>query len=219
MKNDRTRLTTPFSRFSFVLCFLFCWSVYSLNAQTSYPGGSWEPGPPRYGISAPDSLTITLADGVKLRAQVYAPTGLNDERRADGSFPVIVEMTPYPRLRAPISPVDYLVSHGYIYAVVRPRGSGGSTGELQQFSSIDGMDGTAVVDWASQLEGSDGTVGLYGCSYPGRTALATAAHVGPDSPVKAALCALSAWICSTVRYGRPTACSTPLFSPTFPAPK
>lgn len=159
------------------------------SAQTPYPGGTWAPEPVRYGTTVPDSLTITMPDGVMLQAQVSYPADPATGARAEGDFPVIIELTPYPRLRAPISPIAYLNGHGYIYAVVRPRGSGGSTGQLQQFSSIDGRDGSAVADWAAALDGSDGRVGLLGCSYPGGTALAAAAHAGPNSPVKAVIAA------------------------------
>ena len=159
-------------------------------AQTPYPGGTWEPGPALYGTTAPDSLTVPMPDGVVLQAQVSYPADSATGERAEGDFPVIIEFTPYPFLRAPLSPIAFLTERGYVYAVVRPRGSGGSTGELQQFSSIDGRDGAAVADWAANdLDGSDGRVGLLGCSYPGGTALATAAHAGPDSPVQAVVAA------------------------------
>ena len=159
------------------------------GAQTPYPGNKWEPGPARYGTTAPDQAAISTTEGVVLQAQVWYPSDPATGARADGDFPVIIELTPYPRLRAPLSPIVFLTERGYIYAVVRPRGSGGSTGQLQQFSSIDGRDGAAAVDWATALDGSDGRVGLLGCSYPGGTALATAAYAGPDAPVKAVVAA------------------------------
>ena len=158
-------------------------------AQTLYPGGTWEPGPARYGTTAPDSVTVLMSDGIVLHAQVSYPSDPATGARASGDFPVIIELTPYPRLRAPLSPIAFLTERGYIYAVVRPRGSGGSTGRLQQFSSIDGRDGAAVADWATTLNGSDGRVGLLGCSYPGGTALAAAAYARPDTPVKAVVAA------------------------------
>jgi uncharacterized protein len=45
------------------------------------------------------------------------------------------------------------------------------------------------VQWAAQLPGSDGKVGMYGCSYPGVQALDVAAAVGPASPLKAVVAA------------------------------
>lgn len=131
-----------------------------------------------------------MEDGVTLQGSISYPTHSETEHQASGEFPVIIEFTPYPRLRTPLSPIRYLNEHGYIYVVVRPRGSGGSQGELQQFNSQDGQDGSTVVNWAAnELEGSDGRIGLLGCSYPGATALATAAAVDDDSPVKAVIAA------------------------------
>lgn len=44
--------------------------------------------------------------------------------------------------------------------------------------------------WAAyELDGSDGRVGLLGCSYPGATALATAAATDKESPLKAVIAA------------------------------
>ena len=173
----------------FLFTFAFFLMATAANAQTAYPGGTWTPGPARYGTTAPDSQTVTMPDGVVLQAQVSYPADPATGERADGDFSVIIEMTPYPQLRAPLSPVAFLTERGYIYLVVRPRGSGGSTGELQQFSSIDGRDGAGVARWAAAMDGADGRVGLLGCSYPGGTALATAAYAGPDSPVKAVVAA------------------------------
>lgn len=159
------------------------------NAQTAYPGRSWEPGEARYSASVTEEVTITLSDGADLVGTVAYPTDPTTGARAEGDFPVIVEFTPYLRLGQPVGPNPYLTEHGYIYAVIRPRGTGGSGGEMQQFTSQDGRDGAEVVDWAASLDGSDGRVGLLGCSYPGATGLATAAEVGPDSPLKAVLAA------------------------------
>jgi predicted acyl esterase len=131
-----------------------------------------------------------MDDGVVLRASVAWPTDLSTGARATGRFPVVVEHTPYVELGRPVVPNTYLTEHGYIYVVVRSRGAGASEGEVQQFGPRDGQDGKAIVDWAAhRLEGSDGRVGLLGCSYPGALALTDAAHVGPNSPVKAAIAA------------------------------
>ncbi len=54
--------------------------------------------------------------------------------RAAGPFPFIVELTPYLRLGQPVGVMPYFVERGYIHAVVRPRGTGGSTGQMQQFT-------------------------------------------------------------------------------------
>ncbi|MBS0430909.1 MAG: CocE/NonD family hydrolase, partial [Proteobacteria bacterium] len=153
-------------------------------ATTAYPGGRWQPPPARYAASAPHDTNITLADGTRLAATVAYPVDTVSGARAAGPFPVIVEFTPYLRLGQPVGVIPYFVERGYIYAVVRPRGTGGSTGQMQQFTSQDGRDGAAVVDWAAKLEGADGRVAMAGCSYPAATGLATAAAVRADSPLK-----------------------------------
>lgn len=159
-------------------------SATATAATTAYPGGRWQPPPARYAASAAQDTSITMADGTRLAASVAYPVDTGSGARAAGPFPVIVEFTPYLRLGQAAGVVPYFVERGYIYAVVRPRGTGGSTGQLQQFTSQDGRDGAAVVDWAAALQGADGRVAMSGCSYPAATALATAAAVRPGSPLK-----------------------------------
>ena len=164
-------------------------TVTAQAPQTPYPGGVWQPAPATYAAATAEDVTVAMDDGVALRASVIHPADRTSGKLAEGRFPVILEMTPY--VFGPANPqATYFVERGYIYVVVRPRGTAGSQGEVQQFSSRDGLDGKGVVDWAAtKLTGSDGRIGLLGCSYPGATGLATAAQVGPDSPVKAAVTA------------------------------
>jgi uncharacterized protein len=169
--------------------FLAAHAATAQTPQTPYPGGVWQPTPATFAAAAAKDVTVKMDDGVALRASVFYPADRASGRAADGRFPVILEMTPYV-FGAANPQAAYFVERGYIYVVVRPRGTAGSEGEVQQFSSRDGLDGKAVVDWAAKtLAGSDGRIGLLGCSYPGATGLATAAQVGPDSPVKAAISA------------------------------
>jgi uncharacterized protein len=153
---------------------------------TPYPGGYWEPGPAKYGVDRVEGVSVLMDDGVALSAVVLYPTDLATGRRPQGRFPVAIEHTPYARPNAPGN--TFLTEHGYIYVVVNARGTGKSGGEHQFYTSRDGRDGKAVVDWAAhRLEGSDGRIALVGCSAPGGLALADMAFVGPNSPVKAAV--------------------------------
>lgn len=166
-----------------------------LAAETAYPGRVWEPGPAEYGATIVDDVPVTMDDGVVLRASIAWPTDPATGERAPGRFPVIVEHTPYVALQAPVAPIRYLVERGYIYAVVRARGTGKSGGEIQYVSPRDGEDGRAIVDWAAHaLDGTDGRVALVGCSYPGAMAMTGAAHVGPDSPLKAVVAGCNALV-------------------------
>lgn len=159
---------------------------------TAYPGGIWEPGPAEYGVELVENVPVTMDDGAVLNASIAYPTDLETGERAEGPFPVVVEHMPYTRLGAPVTVNTFFAEHGYISVQVRVRGLGQSEGEVQFLSPRDGQDGRNIIDWAAhELEGSDGRVGLIGCSWPGVTAMNDAGYVGPDSPLKAVVAACS----------------------------
>ena len=173
------------------LCASFAENV---NAQTNtaYPGGIWEPGPARFGVEIEQNIKVTTDDGVHLEATIAWPTDLKTGDRAKGPFPVVVEHMPYVHLGAPVTVNSYFAKYGYISVQVRARGLGNSEGEVQFLSPREGQDGRNIIEWAAQdLEGSDGRVGLIGCSWPGVIALNDAAYVGPNSPLKAVVGACS----------------------------
>ncbi len=151
-------------------------------AATPYPGGIWEPGPARYGMTATQTnVPITMADGTVLNAAVIYPAILGGTERAPGAFPVVLEHTIYVG-----APNNYFPRYGYISVKVNSRGAGLSTGVQQAYGPLDQSDGKALVEWAAhQLDGADGRVAMNGCSFPGGQALANAAAVGPSSPLKA----------------------------------
>lgn len=80
---------------------------------------------------------------------------------------------------------DALVRRGYLEVVVDVRGTGSSTGEWNPASPTDGTDGMQVVDWAAKLPNSNGKVGMFGYSFPGVSAMLTAGHSRPNSPLQA----------------------------------
>jgi predicted acyl esterase len=143
-----------------------------------------------YGSMIVDDIPVPMDDGIVLKASVAFPTDPATGQRASGSFPVVIEHTPYLKLGQPVVPNTYLTRHGYIYAVVRARGMGSSGGDVAFFTPREGLDGKSIVDWAAHhLEGSDGRVALIGCSYPAGIALADAAFVGRASPLKTVIAA------------------------------
>lgn len=176
-----------------LLTFFMAFIVSCRAAQTDtgcYPGGKgWQPGERKYGYEIVHDIFIEVDDSIRLEAEVAYPTDRMTGKRVNGQFPVLVEFTPYCRIGLEGLKHTYLVEHGYIVAQVHPRGSGASTGILEQFTGHDGLDGVKVVEWASRLDGSNGKVGFFGSSYPAALALATAAKVGKDSPLKAVLAA------------------------------
>jgi uncharacterized protein len=157
------------------------------GARTPYPGGIFQPGPAKYGVSAiTTNVPITMDDGVILRADVAYPTDLVTGQPAPGPFPVIIQHDPYSIVK-----IDtYYTQYGYITARVHARGTGDGTtdnsgGDVQFFTARDGQDGADVVKWATTLAHANGQVGQVGCSYLGGLALDDASHVGQHSPLKA----------------------------------
>jgi uncharacterized protein len=116
------------------------------------------------------TASLLTRDHVRLDADIYRPD-------ADGEFPVLLMRQPYGRAIA--STVVYAhptwyAAHGYIVVIQDVRGRGTSQGEFKLFESeID--DGEDTVNWAANLPGSTGEVGMYGFSYQGMTQLYAAA--------------------------------------------
>lgn len=116
--------------------------------------------------------SMSTSDGVRLDADIYRPD-------REGNFPVLLMRQPYGRAIA--STVVYAhpswyASQGYIVVVQDVRGRGTSEGEFKLFAN-EVEDGFLSVNWAANLPGSTGDVGMYGFSYQGMTQLyATSAH-------------------------------------------
>lgn len=145
---------------------------------------------PDYGYGLNADQPVTMSDGAVLRADVWYPTDASGKPAA-GSFPVLLQQTPYSKEVIPYSgsigstDVRTLVGQGYIVAIADTRGSGGSPGYITLLSPLEASDGATLVQWAAALPGSNGKVGLFGLSYMGCNAYLTAAAAGPGSPVKA----------------------------------
>ncbi|WP_448561875.1 CocE/NonD family hydrolase [Trichothermofontia sp.] len=117
---------------------------------------------------------LITRDGVRLDADIYRPT-------IAGLFPVLLMRQPYGRAIA--STVVYAhpswyAAHGYIVVIQDVRGRGTSTGQFDLFAH-EVEDGLETVNWAAQLPGSTGAVGMYGFSYQGMTQLYAAAARPP----------------------------------------
>ena len=153
------------------------------GAATTDP---WQPGPPAYAVSQPEDVSVTMDDGVTIAAQVVYPTDPATGARAAGTFPVLLTQNPYGAGRTPPTAAgDYFVQRGYIYVASAVRGTGASGGQVDWFGDRQGRDGAELVDWAAHaLSGSDGKVGLDGCSYLGVDQWFTAAAVGRHSALK-----------------------------------
>ncbi len=117
--------------------------------------------------------SMRTRDGVRLDADVYYPTAGPADAE---SFPVLLMRQPYGRAIA--STVVYAhprwyAAQGYIVVIQDVRGRGTSEGTFHLFAH-EVEDGEDTVEWAAQLPGSDGQVGMYGFSYQGMTQLQAA---------------------------------------------
>lgn len=121
-----------------------------------------------------ETASMLTRDRVRLDADIYRPD-------AEGDFPVLLMRQPYGRAIA--STVVYAhpswyAAHGYIVVIQDVRGRGSSCGSFKLFVH-ETEDGEDTVNWASQLPGSTGQVGMYGFSYQGMTQLYAAAARPP----------------------------------------
>jgi putative CocE/NonD family hydrolase len=113
-----------------------------------------------------ETASLYVRDGTRLDADVYRPD-------SGDRFPVLLMRQPYGRAIA--STVVYAhpswyAARGYIVVVQDVRGRGTSQGEFRLFER-EAEDGLETVEWAAQLPGSTGKVGMYGFSYQGMTQL------------------------------------------------
>ncbi|MGE3303369.1 MAG: CocE/NonD family hydrolase [Hyphomonadaceae bacterium] len=137
-------------------------------------------------VRAPEVQSLVLSDGVRLAADVYRPQGR-------GEFPVLLMRQPYGRAIA--STVCYAhpswyAAHGYIVVIQDVRGRGGSEGVFALFEN-EARDGAESVEWAAQLPGAAGAVGMYGFSYQGETQMLAATRASPR--LKAIAPAMVGW--------------------------
>ncbi len=138
-----------------------------------------------YSVSK-ESVSLITTDGVRLDADIYRPN-------SDQSFPVLLMRQPYGREIA--STVVYAhpqwyASHGYLVVIQDVRGCGTSEGKFTLFEK-EIEDGYQSVNWAANLPGSTGEVGMYGFSYQGMTQLYAAAL--RPTPLKALCPAMLAY--------------------------
>ncbi|GGF14850.1 CocE/NonD family hydrolase [Subtercola lobariae] len=108
-------------------------------------------------------VDVPLRDGTILRADVYRPADGNDH-------PVLVQRTPYGKNYFYDSQFDVRVAarRGYIVVIQDTRGRFASEGEWLPWA-FEREDGYDTIEWAAQLPGSNGKVGMFGVSYMGST--------------------------------------------------
>jgi putative CocE/NonD family hydrolase len=139
-----------------------------------------------YEVLPVETQSIRMSDGTRLDADIYRPA-------STGSFPVLLQRQAYGRRIACTicyaHPAWY-AAQGYIVVVQDIRGRGTSQGEFV-VGENEAADGAETIDWASQLAGSTGDVGMYGFSYQGYNQMLAATAAG--RALKALAPAMAPW--------------------------
>lgn len=115
-------------------------------------------------------VPVQMADGVRLKAEIYRPTG-------GGRRPALLALTPYTAAYAHRSASAY-AREGFAVVVVDVRGRGGSEGVFDLYN--DAADGAACVQWVGAQQWCDGQVALFGSSYSGLNQWSIAALAPPE---------------------------------------
>ena len=121
--------------------------------------------------AAPETVMVTMRDGVKLATDIYKPAGSTEK------LPVILTRTPYNKAGAK-KQGEYFSQHGYIFIAQDTRGRYGSEG-VWHWMTDDGQDGVDCAKWIISQPWSDGQIGMIGTSYVGGTQHAMALEKAP----------------------------------------
>lgn len=154
---------------------------------TSNEGGEWttyDPPATYPGTVQLPTQFIGMRDGKQLAVYVTLPADAAGNA-VTTPLPTILVQTSYNGGLGAIGAADpYLVQRGYATVIVDVRGTGQSQGEWEAFGEDEQADYAETVDWVTKQPFCNGSIGLFGVSYLGITAVLTAAQQHPA--VKAA---------------------------------
>ncbi len=141
-------------------------------------------------VAVDSNVMIRMRDGVRLATDIYHPA--ENGKPLPGSFPVILERTPYGKtvvsrselsLKDPVAKsraevAAFFVSRGYIVIYQDCRGRYGSEGAFVKYLS-DGNDGYDTCAWITAQPWCNGKIGTMGLSYAAHTQGALACAGAP----------------------------------------
>ena len=127
--------------------------------------------------------TIPMPDGAELAATVVLPADAGGNA-VETPLPTILSLTGYNKAVGDFVPTlgggnALFVSHGYAHVIVDVRGTGASDGQWEAFGAGEQADYRPTLDWVAAQPFSNGSIGLYGTSLLGITAVLTAAQGHP----------------------------------------
>ncbi|MBN8927166.1 MAG: CocE/NonD family hydrolase [Rhodospirillales bacterium] len=126
---------------------------------------------PDYDHAVLYDVMVPMRDGTRLATDIYLPAA--DGAILPGSWPVVLERTPYDKLRTQTNTPDGAFWAKRGYAAVRQdcRGRFGSEGAFISYPS-EGDDGVDTVEWIRTQDWCDGRIAVTGSSYYASTAQA-----------------------------------------------
>jgi len=154
--------------------------VFLLCVSTCEAGASEPPTPPTYGVRM-ERTWIPMKDGVRLAATLYMPEGAKPTEK----FPALLEYLPYRKddgtAAGDYPKHAYFARRGYVSVRVDIRGFGASEGvpPEREYSEQEQVDGEQIIDWLAHQSWSNGSVGMFGISWGGFTALQMAMRHPP----------------------------------------
>ncbi len=169
-------------------------------------------GPPGPGVQVLRDLGIPLADGTLLSGDLYGPAG-------HPPGPVLVSYYPYRKDDIIGSLFERtrigLARRGYRTLFADMAGTGASEGSYGESFDLprEGRDCAEIIEWAARQDWCDGTVGAWGVSYGGMTALAAAACRPPHLRAIVAVYATTDMYRDTIAPGAARPCSAGMRGP------
>jgi putative CocE/NonD family hydrolase len=125
-------------------------------------------------------VMVRMRDGVRLATDIYRPA--KGGKALPGTFPVILERTPYgrnetsrselsvaePKAKSRAEVARFFVQRGYVVVYQDCRGRYGSEGAFVKYLS-DGADGYDCCAWLIKQSWCNGKIGTMGLSYAAHT--------------------------------------------------
>jgi uncharacterized protein len=162
------------------------WAATVLPAHAS--------APPLYAESVRTSQYVTVRDGTRLAIDIYRP--VVGGKPVEKKLPVILVATPYHRSSENNNEIltflaprgthrnifAEILKHGYVIASLDLRGRGASFGTVYgsgMESESNRWDLYDVIEWLAVQPFSNGSIGMGGCSYVGKTQFLAASTAPP----------------------------------------
>ena len=129
-----------------------------------------------------EQVRIPMGDGIDLAATLYVP-----DVPSSGPFPAVLESIPYRKddwtLTRDWPLHGAFAAAGYVSCRLDVRGTGSSRGIAEdEYTEREILDNLAVIDWLATQPWSAGTVGMFGISWGGFSALQAAMRRPPARP-------------------------------------